>query len=229
MNKINISIDDVCPYKRTGLSAVNSILKIIPDFPDIKISLFVPTAFRRLSESKKIHLLTNYPDFVKKLKSLPPNNFEICYHGHFHCNKDHKSNNDEFRYFSSSEAFDRLMKSKIVFNDAGITPKNVFRPPGFWLSPHSFQACKKFGIKILALAPDRRYVKWYRGQEKTYKHVVYVGPQKNSGDLEIMYHAGHKSRDFLSDDAAFRLKKWLLKHKSTFSFTFLEGFYGENR
>ena len=227
--RLNISIDDVSPHKRIGFEAVHRISELISEFPTIKISLFVPTSIRRFRDREKIaYRLDHYPKFVDKLIALPADNFEICYHGHHHGNKKLRKNNDELRYSSEEEAIHILTESQKMFNSVGIIPQPVLRLRGFWISPKSFEACRKFGIKVLALNRASRYRRWYKGEDRKYKHVVYVGRQPNkTSDKEIYYHAGVVQKDFFGKRQCKDLRK-MLHRTEVLSFIFMEGFYGKD-
>lgn len=216
---INISIDDVCPHPKMGLKSVDLINKLIEKYPNIKCSLFVPTCMTRYKYREKSYYLPDYPDFVNDLKSLPPENFEICYHGHFHGNANTNSNNDEFRYTNKMDAFSILQKSQKCFNDLGLRVSPVFRPPGFWLSKDSFSACKEFGIKVLALNSKKHCMSCYGGAEKSFGNVIYIGKQMDRPKfIELLFHAGRDQKDFLGNKMFKELKNKLNRWKPLFSF-----------
>lgn len=216
---VNISIDDVCPHPIMGMDAVNRLSGLLDLYPKLKCSLFVPTRLKRYKYKEKDYPLENYPKFVDQLKSLPSENFEICYHGHFHGHKQNKSNNDEFRYLSALDTFDKLETSQIIFDSLGIKVKPVFRPPGFWLGADAFLGCKEFGIKTLALNNDIKYSACYLGEQLKYDRVIFIGRQPNNQRFfEIMFHAGRDQKDFFNNIAFHELKTKLSKLSPEFVF-----------
>jgi len=228
--RINISIDDVCPYPKMGLDSVFIMRDFLDEFPNIKVTLFVPTAMTRFRESNKTYKILDYPKFIDGLLELPKENFEIGYHGHLHGNKKHNSNNDEFRYISEDGCLEKLDMSKSIFKQADIPVRPIFRPPAFWLSPASFSACNKMGIKVLALHNEKRYTNCYNGKHTKYNHVVYVGNQgDNTGDMEIVYHSSKEAFDCFNKKSKSELKKILTELDGELSFIFMEEFYGQDR
>ncbi len=225
---INISLDDVCPHKQMGLDAAHRLADLVEHFPGIKFSLFVPTSLRRVRESKKRHCLLDYPKFVDGLLALPSDNFEICYHGHMHCNKPHKSNNDEFRYLNTTQALNIMNESKSIFEQTKIPVRPVFRPPGFWMSKDSFAACKQFGIKVLALVHTKKHLKCYKGEDGRYQHVVYVGSQPQKKEcVEMLFHSHKKAKDSFDKRTFRNLLRTLRSNQKAIRFISMEQFYGD--
>ena len=104
--KVNISIDDVSPHPFSSTRVLERCEELIEIFPDLKISLFIPTAYWRTKKpgtATKIALnLSNYPEFCEEIKELDPKNYEIGFHGHYH-GIPHRSDNDEFQDLSYDE------------------------------------------------------------------------------------------------------------------------------
>lgn len=221
---INISIDDISPHPKMGLDCLRNLDSLLNKFPNIKISLFVPTSICRYKFGEKKYCLLDYPKFVEEIKKLP-NNFEICYHGHFHGNKVKKSNNDEFRYLDATKTQELLNTSYKIFKETGISVKNVFRPPGFWMSQWAFEGCKNFGIKTLALNRDKRYRKCYNRQHKSFNNVVWVG--KNTDYIEMFFHAGKDQRNYIGKESVKIIMNTINNYKDI-EFVFLEQLNGKN-
>lgn len=174
------------------------------------------------NREKKAYYLHDYPSFVEEVKRLPKSSFEICYHGHKHGNKRKKSNNDELRYVSEQECYDILARSEEIFKSVGISPNPVLRPPGFWMSKNSFRACRKFGIKVLALHSNKRYVRCYGKSNLKYNKIVWPGIQPKTEDMEIYYHAGRDQVDYFDKRQHKRLYKMLSNNK--YEYIFMEQF-----
>lgn len=216
---VNISIDDVCPHPIMGLDAVYRVADLISLYPNLKCSIFMPTRLCRYKYKEKKYPIEDYPDFIEKIKQLPPNNFEICYHGHLHGYEKTKSNNDEFRYINEEESFLKLTESETIFEQVELKTSKVFRPPGFWMSKDAFAGCKKFGIKTLALNNKQNYLKCYNGANACYSNVIYIGKQPDDLKfIELLFHAGKDQKDFLNKIMLKQLKNKLKKWSPDFTF-----------
>jgi|TARA_R110001592_G_scaffold108519_2_gene303092 hypothetical protein len=235
VSKVNISIDDVSPHPRSSIIVIDQCERIIKDFPDVKFTLFVPLAYWRTiplppeSVSNKPFRVDAFPDFCKFIKDLPPENFEIAYHGLLH-GIPGQSNNDEFKTISLEEARDKFSTMKALSKNAGLdnTFKNIFRPPAWRMSPGSFQAAEEAGIDILALSPKDYAVESYNGADKKFKKVVYynVNPPFDPFSLypltEIVYHACQWDKNYLDKDKADDLINFLKTHKAEIDFCFMD-------
>ena len=104
--KVNISIDDVSPHPYSSVRVLEKCEELIEEFPDMKISLFIPTAYWRTIKpgtTTKIPLnLSNFPEFCEEISDLDPNNYEIGFHGYYH-GIPGRSDNDEFQNLSYDE------------------------------------------------------------------------------------------------------------------------------
>jgi predicted deacetylase len=225
--KINISIDDVCPHPQSSVRCLDRCFDLLNKYPDIKFTLFIPTAYRRNSEEPAYELNT---DFIKSIKELPPN-FELGYHGHFHGNK----SNPEFYNITEEAALECLQKSKQIFELVGISIKPIFRPPAFHLSPGGFAACKTFGINCISLYPQGKLYQSYKGENLKFERVVYINvhPREIKSDksivyedlnetthldkVSIMYHACEWDRNYFSPILAHKLECFL-ENKPQFCF-----------
>ena len=171
--KVNISIDDVTIHPKSNLSIMTQCEALIKNYPDIKFSFFIPTAYWRTKKegtttknALNISLLPKFCDFIR---SLPDENFEIGYHGHYH-GIPGKSDNDEFQHLNYDEA---IQKIDVMFEEAkkaGLYDKmkKIFRPPAWRLSPDSFRALSDKGFEVFALTDISHAMESYGGQEKNY-------------------------------------------------------------
>jgi hypothetical protein len=220
--KINMSIDDVSPKPESDTTCFRECYRILDEFPDAKFTLFIPTALQRFGDGDEFpYLITNYPEFIETIRSLPPSNFEIGMHGHFHGRIiPDVSNNGEFEFLNYQQALEKYHLSKKIFNDAKIEVKPVFRPSAFRMSPVSFDAAKDFGIQMLALAKWEPFKSIYRGKDEEFATVNYVDFDpplhdlsidycRNAECIEIMYHALKKNRNYLNEKNADRLIEFL--------------------
>ena len=236
-SKLNISIDDVSPHPRSSIKVVEVCKGLIKRFPDIKFSLFIPAAYWRsincghkTATSSPLNI-DEYDRFCTYLKSLPQNNFELCYHGLFH-GIPHKSNNDEFHHLNYEEAIEKFNTMFEITKRAGLYKdfKKIFRPPAWRMSPDSIKAAQDVGIEILALSPDEYAKKTYQGADEAFKSVVYynVNPPfkklKLFNKTEIVYHACEWDKNYLSVKMANELIEFLQNRNEEVSFVFMDGF-----
>lgn len=166
MAKFNLSLDDFSPHPRAGLNfeSIKWCDKIIQDFPDFKVNLFVPAAYCRLGENPAY--LSKNPDWVKKVNELSPDNYRVNFHGMFHRrqaadNDIHvgkpQSNNDEWQYLNRPQTRVLFGMMRDEFHKAGLkygTRPLLFRPPGWKISR---EACSTLGQFQFVVAGDDRY------------------------------------------------------------------------
>lgn len=166
MAAFNLSLDDFSPHPKAGLNfeIIKWCGKIIKDFPDFKVNLFVPAAYCRLGEDPCY--LSDHPDWVERVNRLPQSNYKVSFHGMFHRRHhlDYKahakhppSNNDEWQYLNTPQARQLFGMMRGEFEKAGleygIRPM-VFRPPGWKISK---EACRALGQFQVVVAGDNRY------------------------------------------------------------------------
>lgn len=230
--KVNISIDDVTIHPESNIGVIKHCDRLIESFPDIKISLFTPTAYWRTvkprtatDRSLNISLL---PDFCKFMKNLPDNNFEIGYHGHYH-GIPGKSDNDEFQYLNYDEANEKIDLMFEESKKAGLYKKmkKIFRPPAWRLSPDSFKALTDRGFEVLALTNAPHAIETYKGQERNYPCTFSDQcPPFSSLKIEekcgIVYHACQWDRNYLDTEKVDSLIEFLNNVEDK-EFVFLEG------
>ncbi len=222
--KVNISIDDVTPFKLSSTKVLDQCFKLIEHFPDIKFTLFVPTAYNRTmghTRTDKTYYISEYEDFCNTLKSLNINNFEIGYHGHYH-GIPNISNNDEFKSLNYNEAKDRVQLMMDEGFKSGINFNPIFRPPAWKISCDAIRALKEVGINILA--GSNRY-KPSNLQGVKYVYETCSPPLSDlqlTNETEIVFHACEWDRNHFNNTFSTELIE-LLKHKDI-DFVFMENF-----
>lgn len=225
MVKVNISIDDVSPHKRSSTKVFKQCFKLIDSYPDIRFTLFVPAAYWRtkgVTATKTPLALSDDKKFCKELRDLPERNFELGFHGVYH-GIPGISNNDEFKGISYNNAIQRFELMKYEVAKCGLVFRPIFRPPAWRMCPAAIQAAKDSGIKVLALARLDYAMDSYQGrQEKT--KVVYatafppIKPLKLEEKTEIVYHACEWDRNYLDSAKVKELKKVFGKRDIQFCF-----------
>ena len=231
-NLVNISIDDICPHPRCKIQVLDRCFELIKLFPDIKFSLFIPIAYWRTikpgTASEYPYQINHYQEFCQIIRSLPSDNFEICYHGLFH-GIPGKSDVDEFKFLAYDSAALKFKKMFEIVKDADLDSnfKMIFRPPAWQITPEAMKAGSDLGIKIYALSKKERHVVTYSGADKNYDCVYYnVNPPYDELKLfektEIVYHATEWDKNYLSIDNKKNLEDFLLSNKESIEFCFLE-------
>ena len=236
--KLNISIDDVSPHPLSSVRVLDRCYELIKDIPQIKFTLFIPFGYWRTvhshekpdTTSRKPFFLHEYPDFCDTIRNLARENFELGYHGLFH-GKPGKSNNDEFKDLSYEEALKVMGMINEIKEMANLNGyfAPVFRPPAWKMSPGSFDACSKFGIKTFALSSDDYALETYKGGYKKYNHVFYNSsppfkPLLLFPETEIVYHACEWDKNYLCKKKTQELSRFLKESLDQIEFSFLEEF-----
>ena len=230
--KVNISIDDVSPHPFSSTRVLEKCEELIELFPDLKISLFIPTAYWRTQKSgtttKHSLNLSYYPDFCEEIKDLNPNNYEIGFHGYYH-GIPGRSDNDEFQHLSYEET-DRkvdLMFEEVSKSGLEGVFKKIFRPPAWRMNPDAFKCLSDRGFEIFALTDLDYALETYKGAEKQYPSTN--SPQfppfrslKEEEKCGIVYHACEWDKNFLDSEKAHSLTEFLNKSDDK-EFVFLEG------
>lgn len=223
MNKklINISIDDVSPHPMSSIDVLRQCDRILRSIPDAKFTLFVPAAYWRTighTATQKQLTLSDYPSFCSSLKNLDPNTYEICYHGYNH-GIPNVSNNDELQSLSYENALVIIEKMINGIKHAGLFDefKPILRPPAWRLSPGSFKAAYELGIKVFALSPDSYAKASYSDEDENYDVVYYncappFKPLKAFANIEVVTHACVWDRNYLSNELADDLIKFILEN-----------------
>ncbi|KKL86044.1 hypothetical protein LCGC14_1948650 [marine sediment metagenome] len=228
-NKFSLSLDDFSAHPRAGLNfeSIYWCDKLIERFPDVRINLFVPAAYARLNEQK--HHLTNFPEWVQRVKELSSKNYRICPHGLFHrrfitdfeFHKKSASNNDEFQFLDTEQAKTIIYKMLAEFENAGLKYSKVFRPPGWKISLSSAKVLTSMGFII---AGDDKYYKLLKNLVINLKWVSvnwHLTPETNIiGDLICAGHTSNWTHNFFNE-ASYDLVCKVLDSKQ-YEFKFLE-------
>ena len=231
--KINISIDDVTPHPYSSVKVLERCFELIKIFPSIKFSLFTPTAYWRTHKPNTITpeplILTKYAGFCEIIKSLPKENFEIGYHGHYHGIPGENDNN-ELLDVSYEQAKVIIQSMFNVVEAAGLkdTFRPILRPPAWRMGPDCFDACKDMGIRSLALSDIDYALETYKRKDKEYESVSYSNvfppfrPLKFHEKTGIVYHACEWDRNYLDITKREELTDFLMKESGNIEFVFLE-------
>jgi len=194
MRVFNLSLDDFSPHPKAGLDfeSIGWCDKLIEKWPEIKINLFVPTAFARLGEEPCF--LYNNPEWIKRVKKLPKN-YRLNLHGHFHRRTDGKhpnSNNDEMQFLTRREAEILFNASKGVFGKAKLLYFKTIRPPGWKISR---SACEILAERGFLIAGNSTYYQKYEGQIHNLRWVSYNWDLNNPCNIknEDIIAYGHTS------------------------------------
>jgi len=164
LQKFNLSLDDFSPHEKSGLyfESINWCDKLIEKYPNIKINLFVPASYCRLGE-KPCNLSDN-PEWVDKVRSLPEKNYRINLHGLFHrrSKKDFvwhrgiESNNNEWENLTYAQAANMLSDIDIEFKKSGLAYEKTIRPPGWHIGIEASRLLTDSGFVI---AGSKEYLK----------------------------------------------------------------------
>lgn len=228
--KVNISIDDVSPHPFSSMKVLKNCEKVVRHFPSVKFSLFIPIAYWRtikpgIATSRPLFIY-EYPDFCEALKSLSPENYEICFHGFYH-GIPGKSDNDEFQHLTYDEALLKFSQINEAVKKSGLEHifKPIFRPPAWRMSSGAIEAAKHVGINVLALSPKEYAKNTYCGADESFENVVYFtcnppfDPLASHENNEIVYHACEWDRNYFSDEMSNDLIAWLHSQENVeFSF-----------
>ena len=229
MRKFNLSLDDLAPHPNTGANfeSIYWCDKLIEDFPNIKINLFVPASYARLNEI--YYNLSDYSDWVSKLNALP-NNYRVNLHGYRHRRwvKDfymHKkyppSNNDEWQFLNFQYAYNigKLMIEE--FNRAGVKYEPTFRPPGWKISKEAIKALEALGIKCFAGSAE------YYEKHKSHLNTRWVSfnwdlafSDAPKGNIIAYGHTSNWTNNYMNEDRYNLIKNTL--NSDNFDFRFIE-------
>ena len=230
MKYLNVSIDDVSPHPRASSKVLDRCFELIKIFPDIKFTLFVPSAYwRTISNTTDSPLyLDRYPDFCEEMRNLNPDNFEIGFHGHLH-GIPKVSNNDEVAYIKYNEAKNIFIKMLKTAHNSNLsnTFKPIFRPPGWRMSADAIRAGTDMGMEIFALGSFNYAIKSYQGQDKKVKTVYEtctppISPLKLTNHTEIVYHSCEWLSNYLSKDQTTELSNFIKSSEKEIKFCFME-------
>ncbi len=222
--KINISIDDISPHPLSSTKVLLRCAQLIDSFPDIKFTLFIPIAYWRTKNRANVKTASREPyniwedhQFVKEIRNLNENNFEIGFHGYFH-GIPGVSNNDEFKSLTYEECLSKIDLMLEGVQKAGLTDKfkKIFRPPAWKMSPGCFRAFKDRGFTLLALSKQPQMLEIYQGEDKHFEKVNYynlnppfIQLKQLSEDLNIVYHACEWDKNYLDEKRVEELTSFL--------------------
>jgi len=213
-NLVNISIDDISPHPMSNEKCLDICFDILKDFPEAKFTLYVPMGYWRMfndkgfqTKTKSPLYLSDFPDLCKKLKNLPKENFELCYHGVYH--NDGICNNNEFGGLSYNDACKRFEKMFDIAKKSNLynITKKIFRPPNFRMSPESIRAAYDSGIEQLSLHPDKKVKETYDGAYKVFGgniswfNVIYPWKEyRLYPKTSVVFHACSWSKNYLNEE-----------------------------
>lgn len=235
-NKVNISIDDISPHPASSIAVADRCFEILEKIPEAKFTLFVPMAYYRTMPAPPVSMCDQplridlFPEFCQKIRDLPADSFEICYHGVFH-GIPGITNNDEFKSLSYQEAIKKINEMAMITKMAKLEEifKPIFRPPAYRMSPEAIKAARDSGFQILCLSPEKMYKEVYQGEEEAKNDVVYstcgppIYPLKIEEKTEIVYHACEWDRNFLSREKSEELVNFLLSTDKELEYCFMDG------
>ncbi len=230
--RVNISIDDVSPHPKASVKVVDRCFDILKVFPTAKFSLFVPIAYWRTQRfsvaTKEPLVIWKYPEFCDFIRSLPKENFEICYHGYYH-GIPGKNDNNEFLDITYDDAVKRFrsMKNRVEKANLKDVFKPIFRPPAWRMGPDAWDALNEEGIELFAVSDIDYALKSYQGKDKEYNSNYSTifppfRPLEIKESCGIVYHACEWDRNYLSEKMTENLLKFLETHKSDINFVFME-------
>jgi hypothetical protein len=93
---------------------------------------------------KEEQKLTNYPEFVEKIKSYRA--LEIALHGLYH--NDKKGNLDDFHARSKQQSEVEIKSGLQIITDAGFDSVKTFVPPSWYLNVESLQILEDLEFKL---------------------------------------------------------------------------------
>jgi hypothetical protein len=225
MSIFSLSLDDQSPYPTAGLNfeAIDWCDKLIQRWPGVKIDLFVPAAYSRLTD-KEPRFLSNYPDWIKRMNDLP-DNYHINYHGYYHKRlsvKHGNSNNDEFQYLNRQQALTIVNHMMGEFQVAGLKAHKTFRAPGWKLSVDSANVLTELGFKI---AGNKEYYDKLNGKVPGMQYSISNWDLNDdcvlSGDVFACGHTSVWTTNYFNEKALDRVLRLL--DLRPFDFYFLNG------
>jgi predicted deacetylase len=231
MYKVNISIDDVSPHPRSSINVLDRCHELIDIFPDIKFTLFVPTAYWRVMDDpdQEPYYLHKHIKFCEALRRLNRQNFELGLHGHFHSSIVDRSNNDEFRYATYKEAKQTINKMFLECIESGLKEyfKPIIRPPAWRMTKEAIKAASDSGIVYFCLSKQDYAIKTYDGADKNVNTIYQTCnppflPLNLTEQTEIVYHACEWDRNYLNKTMKDELVKLLKVNKEEIKFCFIE-------
>ena len=205
MIKFNLSLDDYSPRPQTNDLYYTD--KLIEKYPEIKIDLFVSSAYARLKDTN-VYWLSQHAEWVNQVKALPTN-YRICLHGLHHrrstqdfpWHRKPPSNNDEWQYLGYSQAIFLGRKMLDELNKCDIKYDRVFRPPGWKISEQAVKALKDLNIDCIAGSPKYKVksdIKWINFTWDL------LSPYKGNGNIIAVGHTSTWNKNCMNEKT-FRL------------------------
>ena len=220
MYKVNISIDDITPFPKSSTSVLDRCYELLETFPEMKFTLFVPTAYHRsigITKTDKKYYISQYEDFCEILKKLPKENFEIGYHGHHHGIYG-VTNNDEFKnldYTDSTRVITQMLEEA---KQSEIPFKPIFRPPAWKISDQAVKVLKEKGIQIIA-GSDRCPPYKMEGLKYVYETCAPpISPLQFYDETVVVFHACNWDRNYLTRLYTGVLERFLQQQDVKFAF-----------
>lgn len=222
MNYFSLTLDDMSPHPKAGLNfeSIGWCNRLIDEFPDIKITLFVPAAYARLGE--KPYYLTKNLEWVKRVNDLPSKNYQIGLHGYFHRRVDGKhdpSNNDEVQFVSYAQMQHLIDLMEQEFKNAGLKHAMLFRSPGWKISIQATMALNMRGYLVSGLddyykiiKPKWPHIKWISANWNMYEQCDV------SGNVIACGHTSNWTKNYFEEKRYNLVKDLLNKEKFAFKF-----------
>jgi predicted deacetylase len=159
----NLSIDDVSPINYWEES-LPWLLRLMRDYPQMKVSLFVIPQYKGAK-------ISDYPKWLEMLKELPKENFELCLHGFTHeAQEKGKGRNDwaEFELIDKNEAIQRLNWAESEMEKSGLEHAKIFKAPCWYLSDEARKGIIEKGYKIVQIVGKQQDGDIVSGQLRPY-------------------------------------------------------------
>lgn len=144
----SLSIDDISPIN-PWYEAAPWLLRLLRDYPKLKINLFVIPFYKGVK-------ITDKPNFIKAMKELPRENFDFCLHGYTHeaiPELKGKGRNDwaEFENLTKQQAIERITLAENLMDEAGIEYSKIFKAPCWYLGDEARKGLIEKGYKIISI------------------------------------------------------------------------------
>jgi predicted deacetylase len=193
------------------------------EFNDLKVTLFIPTAYTRYKEES--YYISHHKWFLDLINGLDLSTYELGWHGHYH-GVLHESSNDEFKKGVKKNFLNtfKLMEDEMLRSGLLEKVSPVFRPPAFWMNPDAFEAAREFGIEVLALSPLEHHKACYQRRDERWAKKSYFTslpdyePLRFEDKMDIVYHAYETDQNYLDDRKTEELIMFLDKHREKISF-----------
>ena len=179
---LNINIDDIHPETRNYIADCGGdmergvfkyLLKLIEEFPKIKVTLFVtpnwidkpndPLLIKLIKKVLGLKYTNEWKDEPFRLDKhiewcewlnelVRRGNVEVAIHGLYH-HRNSDPHSAEFLGLSYEECITRLLNAERIFETSGLKYVRGFRPPGWGVSEGLFKALKDLSYVFVSLDP----------------------------------------------------------------------------